>query len=162
MEAMTEAVAAYGAIVGTVAAIASAVNIYKNRAIVRLKISQLMPTSSFPHWCLALTAVNHGWRPVTLDGGGLECEDGWIIIMPSERHASFFPAELKEGKSHMIWFTVDELRDALRKNQAQHGKLKYGFFGTSTGQRFRRRLSSKSPILKHAAVPSESRGTKER
>jgi hypothetical protein len=145
---VTGALAVYGAVIGTIAAIASAIGIYKNRAIVKLRISQLMPTNSFPHWCLAVAAVNRGWRPVTLDGGGLEYEDGSTIIMPSQRHASFFPAELKEGKSHMIWFTVDELRGALRKGE--HGALKYGFFTAATGQRWRKRLNPQSPIMKRA------------
>ena len=145
---MTEAMAIYGAVIGTVAAVVAAISIYKNRPIVQLKVSQLMPTDSFPYWCLAITATNHGWRAVTLDGGGLEYEDGWTLVLPPKRLARFFPAELKEGKNHMIWFTVDELQDAVDKGE--HGALKYGFFTAATGRRHRKRLNHKSPIMRRA------------
>jgi hypothetical protein len=154
---MTNALAIYGAVIGTVAAVTAAISICKNRPIIQLKLSQLMPADSFPHWCLAITAINHGWRAATLDGGGLEYEDGWTLVLPPERLAMFFPAELKEGKNHMIWFTVDELREALRNGE--HGALKYGFFTTATRQRYRKRLNPASPLMKRAM--SETRNAQE-
>lgn len=143
---MTNALAIYGAVIGTVAAVTAAISIYKNRPIIQLKVSQLRPTDLFPYWCLAITAINHGWRAITLDGGGLEYEDGWTLVLPLERLGKFFPAELREGKNHMIWFTVDELQDAVRKGE--HGALKYGFFTRATGQRHRKRLNPRSPIMR--------------
>jgi hypothetical protein len=142
---MTEILAVYGAIVATIAAIGNGIYVYKNRAIVTVRISQLLPTSLFPGWALAVTAVNHGWRRITLDGGGLEFDNGRTWVIPPERLALSFPMDLGEGKSHMIWFTVEELRDAFSKGQAEAPK--YGFFTTPTGRRFRSRLDPKSPVL---------------
>lgn len=151
---MTEIVAVYGAIVATIAAISSAIHIYKNRAIVRVRISQLVPTNSFPNRALAITAVNHGWRVVTLDGGGLEFDNGRTWVLPLERLSMFFPVQLGEGKSHMIWFTVEELRAAFNASPAEAPK--YGFFTTPTGRHFRTRLDPHSPVLQAAMAKKEA------
>ena len=141
---MADALAIYGATIGSLAAVGALWNIYntgiRDRARLRLSISmgtmQDPPHVRADEWVWFVEAANDGRRPLTISSaGGLE--------FPNGRYSAFtgglklLPKRLEEGDKVMMWCKETALKEAIDK----HGILPTHIrFSDDVGRTHRKRI----------------------
>lgn len=104
----TITIAIYGAILST---IAIGWNIYNNlQDRPKIKISTkfgFMAGDNSEKTFLFIKAINRGRRPITLSSVGIRCEKNDLLNLKTFS----LPSELNEGKNHIEWFKVEELKN---------------------------------------------------
>jgi hypothetical protein len=141
---MADAVAIYGAVIGTVGAVGAGFAIYntaiRDRANIRVR-----PSFGYPSFgpipggpsseFVLLTASNRGRRPVTLTSGGLLYPDGSTLWFSGQ--TGTLPKEVGEGQSHSVWGYPDDMIENIKKKGAAPT---HAFYWDATGRMHRSRL----------------------
>lgn len=133
IEISANAVAWYGAIVATIVAVVAVLGYLKDRAKIKVKISNGLlgyGDRLGDNVQIFIEAINVGRRPVTLKGAGfsLKNKENIVILRPEPIN---FPYELQEGKSVQIWTDRDGLlRDAAKENT----RITHAWYRDATGK----------------------------
>ncbi len=164
---MSDAIAIYGAVIGTAAAIGVAWNIYDSIFRDRAKLAVSSKFGDI-HWhgeslaCVTVKVSNVGRRPVTIancyfrrtDRGntgmlpGAATLYGALGLIVDESHK--FPKRLEEGESHVVWFPIA----SFDQQNGSLGTLAFAVADDGAGREWKVRLHS-------AIVEALSRPVKE-
>jgi len=122
-EAITLAIALYGALLSTVLGVLSILRYLAER--VRIRPSAWYGISDMgvypePRDVVILQAVNVGKRPVTLVSGSLVLADGrHLIPNPPCRSDSSLPCKLEEGDVCTLWAPAEAVTEAERQSPSK-------------------------------------------
>jgi len=113
---LTSYIAVYGAILSTIAIGWNIYNNLQDRPKVKVtgKFGFMTSSKGAEGHFFFVKAVNKGRRSVHLSSVGLRSGDEDIMIV---HRMTGLPHELKEGKSHSEWFTLNELRKLKDENK---------------------------------------------
>ena len=144
---MANALAIYGATIGSLAAVGTLWNIYntgvRDRARLKLSIGRGTVQGS-PHvrpdeWVWLAEAANAGRRPLTISSaGGLEFPNGHYSAFSGG--FELLPKRLEEGDKVVLWCKETALKEAIDK----HGILPTHIrFSDDVGRTHRKRIPAK-------------------
>lgn len=149
---MTDWVAMYGAVIGSVAAVGTAWNIYHDRVRLKIEIS-FGVIGDLPNMldCIFVEVSHAGRRPITLQACELKAIDrSLLFLMPvveprygyvgkliDQSHAG--SKRLDEGVSHKYLYPLEILREGINANPAF--KPAFVEIRDGTGKRWRSTLS---------------------
>ena len=86
---------------------------------------------------ITITAINTGYREITLNSMGFILPDKKIILIIEPQSNVKFPYTLSEGKQCCVWQTQKELAEDLRNN-GYSGKIRLrGYYRSATGDTFK-------------------------
>ena len=139
----TSMVAWYGAIVATVSVIIAFLNYFRDKAKIKVKISQGFLTYGDhlgDDTQIFIEAVNIGRRPVTLSGAGLTLMNGKQLVFIRPELVSF-PYELEEGKSVQVWIgKTCTFQEAAREKT----RVTNGWYRDATGRVYKAKFRIKN------------------
>lgn len=133
IEISASAVAWYGATVATLSAIIAFLNYLRDKARVKVKISQgflAYKDHLEDNVQIFIEAINVGRRPVTLSGAGLALKNGKQLVLMRPEIISF-PYELQEGKSVKVWVDKNYIFQEVTKEKT---KITYAWYRDATGK----------------------------
>ena len=134
-----EAVAVYGAAVGSVGAAwhIRSVALDRTRVAVSGACAYGDTTGAGPTWMLSVTVSNVGRHTVHIDGIGLDLPTGGRTVPHTSRPGSGvqLPRRLEPGESDSAYFSIDGLREALYAGGKLEIPTRY-WARSGTGQMF--------------------------
>lgn len=133
IEISASAVAWYGATVATLSAIIAFLNYLRDKARVKVKISQgfiAYGDHLGDKVQIFIEAINVGRRPVTLSGAGLALKNGKQLVVMRPEIISF-PYELQEGKSVQVWVDKNYIFQEVTKGKT---KITHAWYRDATGK----------------------------
>jgi len=138
--------AIYGAIVGTIALVLSAIKIWLDRAVIKVKTSwgyfaRAGVIDENPR--LILTTINKGRRLIKLEGAGLRFSNGSDLTYIPDPYTEKWPVELSEKDKKQIFFDVSSLKEDLKK-QGSGISIEYAWFRDTTDNIHKCSLSRKT------------------
>lgn len=151
---MTDALALYGAIIGTAAALGALWNIYsgmRDRARLTIKVVAGLIGAAQPIRCLGIEASNVGRRPATLQSYRLLARDGRgfvLMVGLAQRYGAAgtlidqtltTPRRLAEGEQHTFLWPLEVVRESVAADPGF--RPIWAEVTDGTGRRWRHRLT---------------------
>jgi hypothetical protein len=137
---ITITIAAYGAVVATVALGWNIYTAWRDRVDIRVSFGpyNLNLGGYWIHPIMRILAANRGRRPVTLASYGFELTDGqWLGWLPFPIFP--LPKRLEEGESYYNFVTVRSLQEAVQRLPTGV-RIRALTFTTADGRQFRQRF----------------------
>lgn len=133
IEISASSVAWYGAIVATLSCTVALLNYWRDRARVKVKVSQGLFVYSGrlgDERQVIIEAVNHGRRIVTVTSVGFLLNDGNKLVITTHNNLQF-PAEIHEGKAIQAFIPSLEVKAAIGRSRAT---ITHAWYQDATGK----------------------------
>jgi hypothetical protein len=138
IEISASAVAWYGAIVATIGGLVGLLNYLRDRARVKVKVSQGMfvyKQGLGNELQVIIQAINFGRRPITMTSVGFALDNKHKLVITSHTNITF-PVEVHEGKSIEAFISNEDVKMATNEVNA---KIKNAWFQDATGKVYRKK-----------------------